>query len=122
MKIHRLTKPKNWYYIDSKNNIFDLGTKKGNKLSDVLDDSVWANGHEWAKGDISDFPILSVNKLKPSKEQLKITDNEILKFDIMDVDWINRKLSVAYNQRYAVTKEVLENVGKRYLFSSHRSQ
>ena len=119
MKIHRLTKPNNWYYIDSKNNIFDLGTKKGNKLSDVLDDSVWVNGHEWAKGDISDFPILSVNKLKPSKEQLKITDNEILKSDIMDVDWINRKLSVAYNQCYAVTKEVLENVGKRYLFSSY---
>ena len=41
---HRLTKPKNWYYIDSKNNISDLGTKKGNKLSDVLDDSVWVNG------------------------------------------------------------------------------
>ena len=37
----------------------------------------------------------------------------------MDVDWINRQLSVAYNQCYAVTKEVLENVGKRYLFSSY---
>ena len=77
-EIHRLTKPKNRYYIDSKNNISDLGTKKGNKLSDVLGDSVWVNGYEWAKGDISDFPILSVDKLKPSKEQLKISDNEIL--------------------------------------------
>ena len=76
------------------------------------------NWHEWAKGDISDFPILSVDKLKPSKEQLKITDNEILESDIMDVDWINRQLSVAYNQCYAVTKEVLDNVGKMYLFSS----
>ena len=37
----------------------------------------------------------------------------------MDVDWINRQLSVAYNQCYAVTKEVLDNVGKRYLFSSY---
>ena len=47
VEIHRLTKPENWYYIDSKNNIADLGTKKGSKLSDVLDNSVWVNGHKW---------------------------------------------------------------------------
>ena len=43
VEIHRLTKPENWYYIDSKNNIAYLGTRKGNKISDVLV-SVWVNG------------------------------------------------------------------------------
>ena len=108
VEIHRLPKPGNWYYIDSKNNIADLGTKEGNKLSDVLDNSVWVNGHKWAKGD-SQFPIRSFDKLKPSKEQLKTHENEVLKSDIETFDWINKLLSVTYNQCYAVTKGVLDS-------------
>ena len=47
VEIHRLTKPENWYYIDSKNNIADLGTKKGSKFSGVLDNIVWVKEHKW---------------------------------------------------------------------------
>ena len=39
----------NWYYINSKNNIADLGTKRRAKLSDVLDNSIWVNGHDWGQ-------------------------------------------------------------------------
>ena len=118
VEIHRLTKPENWYYIDSKNNIADLGPRKGNKISDVLDNSVWVNGHKWAKGEISGFPILSFDKLKPSKEQLKTRENEVLKSDVVDFNWINKQLSVTH-LCYGVTEGELNNVNDRYLFSCY---
>ena len=39
-----------------------------------------------AKGEISQFHIRSFDKLKPSKEQLKTQENEVLKSDKVDFD------------------------------------
>ena len=48
-----------------------------------------------AKGD-SQFPIRSFDKVKPNKDQLKTQENEALKSDIVDFDWINKQTSVTY--------------------------
>ena len=117
IEINRLTDRENWYYIESKNNITDLGTKKGAKLSDVSVDSVWVNGPNWAKGDRNKFPIQSYNNLKLSKDEIKSHDDELLK-SVIDNDWINKELSVAYSESYAVLKRgTLDQIGERYQFS-----
>ena len=120
IEIHRLTKRENWYNINSKNNIADLGTKTRAKFSDISDNSIWANGHGWAKLDQPQFPIQSFEELKLSKEEIKGYENEILKSDIMDVDWIKRHLGATYRESYAVLENgVPVKVDERYLFSRY---
>ena len=120
IEIHRLTKRENWYYINSKNNIADLGTKRRAKLSDVLDNSIWVNGHDWAKLDKTQFPIQSFEELKLNKEEIKGYENEILKSEMIDVEWIDKHLEVIHSKSYAVLeKGVPDKVGERYLFSRY---
>ena len=120
IEIHRLTKRENWYYINSKNNIADLGTKRRVKLSDVLDNSIWVNGHDWAKFDKTQFPIQSFEELKLNKEEIKGYENEILKSEMIDVEWIDKHLEVIHSKSYAVLeKGVPDKVGERYLFSRY---
>ena len=117
IEINWLTDRGTWYYIERKNNITDLGTKKGAKLSDVSVDSVWVNGPSWAKGDRNKFPIQSYKNLKLSKDEIKSHDDELLK-PVIDNDWINKELSVAYSESYAVLKRgTLDQIGERYQFS-----
>ena len=99
------------HYINSKNNIADLGAKRRAKLSDVLDNSIWVNGHAWAKLDRTQFP---------NKEEIKGYENEILKSEMIDVDWINKHLEVIHSKSHAVLeKGVPDKVGERYLSSRY---
>ena len=108
------------HYINSKNNIADLGTKRRAKLSAVLDNSIWVNRHDWAKLDKTQFPIQSFEELKLNKEEIKGYENEILKSEMIDVDWINKHLEVIHSKSYAVLeKGVPDKVGERYLFSRY---
>ena len=50
IEINRLADKKLWRYVQSKNMIADLGTKKGAKVKDVMDNSTWINGYGWMKG------------------------------------------------------------------------
>ena len=49
IEINRLTKRENWYYVNSENMTADIGTRKGATLKDVSENSLWQNGHDWAK-------------------------------------------------------------------------
>ena len=74
IKIGRFTERSQWYYIESKRLIADLGTRKGAKLSDVDANSAWINGYEWMRKDESTFPLLSISDLK-----LSASENESFK-------------------------------------------
>ena len=47
IEVNRLSNPKNWYHIDSKNNTADIGTRRGVKFSDGSDESPWVNCHDF---------------------------------------------------------------------------
>ena len=64
IEINRLTKQENWYYVNSENMTADIGTRKGATLKDVSENSLWQNGHDWAKLKKRDFPIKSVHEIK----------------------------------------------------------
>ena len=66
IEICRFTERSQWYYIESKRLIADLGTRKGAKLSDVDANSAWINGYEWMRKYESTFPLLSISDLKLS--------------------------------------------------------
>ena len=69
-----------------------------------------------AKLDKTQFPIRSFEVLKLNKEEIKGYENEILKSEMIDVDWINKHLEVIHSKSYAVLeKGVPDKVGERYL-------
>ena len=55
--IRRLTDLDDWRYVESRNMIADLGTRKGCTLEDTRPDSIWLNGYEWMKNDSASFPV-----------------------------------------------------------------
>ena len=62
VEILRFTNLENWYHVDSKNMLADLGTRRKTTISDVSPDSVWINGYEWMKGDVKEMPITICGK------------------------------------------------------------
>ena len=59
IEINRLVNVSNWWYVESKNMIADLGIWKGLTVADMGPDSIWMNGFQWMSGNESDFPLIS---------------------------------------------------------------
>ena len=63
IECNRLSNIEDWRYVESKNNIADLGTRKGAKLADVGPESDWINGFEWMRGDEDSFPLKPISEV-----------------------------------------------------------
>ena len=117
IEILRLTSKENWYYIESKFMLADLGTRKGVKLSDISEESRWVNGDEWTRQDRSTFPIKSVSDLKLTHDDLKAQVDESLKSDVVDNEWVNKQLAKVYSESYSVSqRNALDKITERYVF------
>ena len=120
IEINRLTDVNNWFYVDSKNNTADIGTRKGATISDVENDSRWVNGESWAKMDRKNFPIKSVKEIKLSKKDLEYHDQEVVKSEIIDNEWIRSQMGCSVNFSDGTTSSSgLNKVKERYLFSNY---
>ena len=84
IEINRLTESSRWAFIDSENNMADIGTRKGAKINDVCEGSVWMNGYSWTSLPENEFPIKFVHKIKLSAQDRKSCEFEKL---ILDDDW-----------------------------------
>ena len=58
IEILRLTAQTSWLYVKSKDNISDLGSRKGAKIADIGPDSHWINGYPWMGNAPEDFPFI----------------------------------------------------------------
>ena len=76
--MNRLAPKEKWFYINTKNMIADLGTRKGAKITDVGPDSEWMNGYAWMKSRREDFPIKDISQIKLTPEEKKEFDLECL--------------------------------------------
>ena len=77
IEILRFTLRSQWFYIESKKLIADLGTRRGVKLHDVDADSDWINGYPWMREHESSFPVQPVSDLT-----LSSADNENYKREV----------------------------------------
>ena len=118
IEITRLTDRKNWYYIESKFNNADLGTRKGVKIADILPDSEWICGAEWMKQEKSKFPIKSVEQLKLTSEELEEYHAEF-SAEVLDEDWIHQQLAKSYSAFSILSDKSAEEIKKRYVFSNY---
>ena len=56
---NRLTNAEDWHWVESKDMIADLGTRKGQTIADIGPESIWIDGFGWMKGPKSEFPMKS---------------------------------------------------------------
>ena len=117
IEINRLTDKMNWYYIDSKNNMADIATRRGAKISDVSEESPWVSGHYWAKLDKTEFPIKSAQEIKMGKEDLKNYNVELFGNNITDPEWVHNQLLGNYYS--GLETKASEKLGKMYKYSNY---
>ena len=129
IEVNRLSNPKDWYHIDSKNNTADLGTRRGVKFSDVSDESPWVICHDWAHYEREQFPMKSVEEIKLSQTDQKSNQDEMLKIDLSDTAWIDKQLIDAHHNYLnfddriqndtVLQQNVRDCICERYRFSKY---
>ena len=65
--------------MHSKDMIADLGTRKGAKTVDVFEESKWMNGLPWMRLEKSSFPVLSLQEIKLSEQDVESIQRESLR-------------------------------------------
>ena len=65
-----------WRYVRSKDNIADMGTRKGCTIEDIGPDSEWINGKPWMSLPVEEFPLLTVEEIKLSATELEDLNKE----------------------------------------------
>ena len=53
----RSTEVEEWYHIESKKNISDLGTRTNAGVSDVAEESDWQRGPPWMRLPVEEWPV-----------------------------------------------------------------
>ena len=104
VEILRLTMLIDWRYVRSEDNVTDIGTRKGAKISDVGPDSPWARGFRWMSDDESEFPLKTVDDIILSNKDSSLADRE-------------KTLPSSFD--CLTTKCVPSEVGERYKFSRY---
>ena len=79
VEINRLTDRNSWKYVLSKDMIANLGMRKGAKMADISEGSTWVNGLPWMHLEKSSFPVLSVQEIKLSKNDVEFIQRESLR-------------------------------------------
>ena len=108
VEIVRLTLLSSWRYVGSKQNIADLATRKGAKISDIGPESSWIKGFPWMREPEKNFPLKKVEELTLTVNEKSDANKEKVVHDLPDEQF------QCLNCRY-VPKEV----GDRYLFSQY---
>ena len=89
IEINRLTSPDSWRYVKSKDMIANMGTRKGAKIEEVSENSLWNNGYPWMRLDEKDFPTKSVGDIKLTGEEINRHDIECLCPGPWDSEWLD---------------------------------
>ena len=111
VEINRLTTLESWYYVGSKQNIADLGTRKGAQISDVGPDSCWINGLPWMSGFEQDFPVQKVEDLILSVKEKSDANKEKVVQDLPDESFLCLTCRYVPNElgdRYAFSKYLID--------------
>ena len=66
VEINRICDASSWRYVESSKMVADLGTRKGAKISDVMEDRDWIKGLKWMSKPEEEFPIFTVEQINLS--------------------------------------------------------
>ena len=109
IEINRLAPMELWRYVRSKDNIADLGTRKGAQIEDIGPDSEWIKGKPWMSLPAEEFPLLKVQETVLSLNELTDLNKERI------------CPRVEFQAHWAAVNKpnVTTELGKRYQFSDY---
>ena len=114
VEINRICDASSWRYVESSNTVADLGTRKGGKISDIMEDSDWINGLKCMSKPEEEFPIFTVEQINLSQG-----DVEELKKEKLEIDLKERICNIMCNKHADVTSHVNNEIKLRYQFSNY---
>ena len=85
--------PEQWKYVQSKDMIADLGTRKAVKTEQIDQDSVWKNGLEWMKLESSQFPAKTVKEIQLDKDEISTLKSKFVVYNtdnLLQLEWSSR--------------------------------
>eukprot|EP00794_Sanderia_malayensis_P020954 gene20954-biopygen15460 len=106
LEIRRYTSTDQWCYIQSKNMIADLGTRRGVTIEMVNQSSTWVNGFDWMHLPSAQFPTQSVDELKFTEQQLTEVEKE-------------KSIQIYHSSTSEISKSLLDELKKRYEYSEY---
>ncbi|XP_057294722.1 uncharacterized protein LOC130623268 [Hydractinia symbiolongicarpus] len=106
LEIHRFTSKDQWSYVQSKNMVADIGTRRGATIENVNQSSTWINGLNWMHLPADKFPAQSTAELRLSEHQM----SEVEKKRII---WVHHM--TASN----ISATLLEEMRRRYRYSQY---
>ena len=109
IEIKRFTSSENWYYINTKQMLADIPTRRGTRLFDINNSSRWINGDSWMSTDVKDFPIKKVSQIILNSS---------------DLTQMKKEATFEGNQHQSFTKtsghsSLPAEVSERYSFSNY---
>ncbi len=107
IEICRFTSRNQLFYIQSKNMMADLGTRRGATFKDVDQNSSWINRFEWMQKPTSEFPVQSSDDLKLSEAQLSEVEKE-QSIDIHHFIAKNSTTMTEVHQRYEFSQYLID--------------
>ena len=105
IEIRRLSHPEQWFHIDTKNNLADLGTRDA-LVSDIKLDSEWQKGTWWMTLPLDRMPIMSKDDITLNQQERQEANREVKAADICGICLPELKDKVA--ERYAFSKYVVD--------------
>ena len=91
----------------SKDNIADLGTRKGAQIADVGPESKWINGFPWMSESDENFPLVKYQEIVLSGKEKSDADKEKVGADLDD------------SSQCLTSRSVPSEVGDRYAYSKY---
>ena len=109
IEINRLAPMDCWRYVRSKDNIADLGTRKGARIEDIGPDSEWCKGKQGMSLPAAEFPLLTVQETVLSPTEL----------DELNKERICPKVEFHAHWAAVSKPNITSELGKRYQFSNY---
>ena len=78
VEINRLGDTSSWSYVDSKNMLADIGTRKGTKIGDVVKSSNWICGLPWMSRPEEEFPTLTLEQIIYNQQEVNEANKETI--------------------------------------------
>ena len=115
ININRFSSTDDWMYVRSEDMIADIGTRPGITISDVVPGSIWIEGFEWMKSDVSEFPTFRADTINLKEDGAKIVKKESYHEDSTDsLSFTTRKVSDEVISRYTFSNYIIDPVKRRF--------
>ena len=120
IEINRLSDCRRWSYIQSSDNVADIGTRKGAQIKDVDRDSVWNKGMDWMRQEEKDFPTMTVDEIN-FKNIKEVVNSEMHKYGkiLEGMEMVMSEVDTSVYTSRVRYKVVPKVVNERYQFCNY---